>query len=441
MVLSNIITGYAEKRETAPRVALFDSFEGADTGTAHGEIVESVLLDAGRLTDPDVQRMHCAYTTDFPPERVLTAPAEELAETYKTFVTQAGVRFLEATTANLERVLDELPTVRVVSQSQSQSPGRLVEMFFGPLTEDPDFQARARAAFDVPSDQPLEKLLERLFEVTETTLRQSPETRQAEGAYAQQARKAYERGVLQVVPAGNLGAFATRVEGMGVATSPSAYRSLLVNDYTTVVGSLDQSGAEAGLNSPRAGTEVLAPGIGIAWSDGPLEGAGDGTSLSVPIVAGRAATLFQEHPDWTPFQVENALQGVEARQLRWGERQGEFVCDGEVDGFVLTAAGQQGLITGLSDDAVQQFVEAQGKNFRFGIPTDDGEVFQVVDVRTDAEGHRKLTLDTWFHGDRHILRSQYREGAWSPEHTLEELYTASTPTPEPAAPPPPAPAG
>ena len=51
-----IATGYAEPKEVAPKVALFDDFDGDETGFPHGQAVESVLFSHSDLKDADVQR-------------------------------------------------------------------------------------------------------------------------------------------------------------------------------------------------------------------------------------------------------------------------------------------------------------------------------------------------------------------------------------------------
>ena len=53
---SALRTGYAERREAKPLVALVDNF---DQGSPpHGEITESVMLMHGGLHDEEIQRMH-----------------------------------------------------------------------------------------------------------------------------------------------------------------------------------------------------------------------------------------------------------------------------------------------------------------------------------------------------------------------------------------------
>jgi hypothetical protein len=430
-------SGYAEKREAAPKVALLDNFDNADTATAHGEMTESVLLGYGQLQDSDVQRYHCGNFNPFPPEAVLQAPVEKLGGTLRAHVALSGALLLRATTENLLQIAAEQPEIRVISQSQSQSPVRVAQPFYEAAAQDPQFRERLGQALGLPPQSSLLEVAEQLFVTSEKFLRDEEAVQEARADYLRAGRQLHERGVVHLLAAGNLGDFSAELEAKGVQFSPSAFRSLLVSDYSTVVGSLDEQGQVASFTSPRAGIDVLASGVNLAFSDStPPPGQtpdevlyGNGTSLSVPLVAGKVVQLTQANPGWGPFEVEASLQGVKATRLSNGQEGSVALADGSqesmrgdgvVDDFIVQAIGT-GFIRGLDDESVPQFVQSE-KNFRLVLPGETPDVNQVIDVRDNGEGQRKFTLQTAFGSHIHVLKGEYANGAWNPQRTVEEFY-------------------
>lgn len=162
-----------------------------------------------------------------------------------------------------------------------------------------------------------------------------------------------QSGTLFVVAAGNDG-------DRGDVATPSVAPAAL----SVAAVDRDESLADFSSQGPRSGDgglkpEISAPGVAIvaARASGTSMGdpvddlhtAASGTSMATPHVAGAAALLAQQHPDWTGQQLKDALVSTALPHPKLGVyEQGA----GRVD--LTRAVKQQVTATGVADFALQR---------------------------------------------------------------------------------------
>ncbi|GIF75289.1 serine protease [Asanoa siamensis] len=127
-------------------------------------------------------------------------------------------------------------------------------------------------------------------------------------------------GTLFVVAAGNTGPFEATVESPGSAEAALTVGAVSREDEVAEFSSRGPRVGDAGLKP-----DLTAPGVGIvaARASGTEMGevvddwyvAASGTSMATPHVAGSAALLVQQHPEWSSEQLKTALM-ASARTTR-----------------------------------------------------------------------------------------------------------------------------
>lgn len=117
--------------------------------------------------------------------------------------------------------------------------------------------------------------------------------------------RAVARNVLVIASAGNDG-----LSGEKHPTYPAALPGVLA------VGSSDRNNERAAFSQPGAFVGLAAPGVDmVSTVPGFGQCVDSGTSFSAPYVAGVAALVRAEHPQWSPQQVVWQLQSTAERSV------------------------------------------------------------------------------------------------------------------------------
>ena len=422
------LRGYAEKKEPEAKLALLDDFDGDPNGYPHGQVVESVLFSHSELKDADVQRMQNVAEPANLKELMEGDKKLPFLTAYRTAVQQNIGKFYLTTALNLHTILKEQPNVKVVSQSQGETPARQAKQIYDNIKDNPKaIRATALAIGLLPEAS--------LKDVTQELLGQADEIAQSE--FSQKAKHEYlkaskavkDKGITYLVAAGNHGAFAHELNQLGVKPSPNAFRSILVNDHVTVVGANTAEGEISTINSPNSGAETYERGEDLAWKVGEgfdREGVDDGTSLATPIVAGKILEQLEENPDLTPFDIESQLKGLESYQVTDGQikvstKGRQLVGDGSLEPFILDKIGD-GFVTDIYGAEAKQFAEATQDNTFFALPGEKDHEFQLISIRVNGNDKRELNVSTYFDEGNHVLRAELSDGTWDPKSVVEELH-------------------
>ena len=416
-------TGYAEPKERAPRLAQLDDFDGDPQGFPHGQAVESVLLSHSNLTPDQIQRMQ-----NEPPQADLTKLIKEdkldFLTAFRAMTARNLAGFYTATATNLHTIVEEQPGVQVINQSQGETTARQLELIFDGINNNQAFRQGVAQTIGQPGATPAE-ICQTLLQEADAVAGKDPLVQQARQQYQLAARAVYDKGITYLVAAGNHGAFARELEQMGVETSPSAFRNILVCDYTTVVGANDAQGKESSLNSPHSSIEVRALGEDLAWnSEDGQSGVHSGTSFATPLVAREMLQELDANPKLTPFQLENKLAGLDSYQVSQGQtlptsNGHQLQGDGQLEAYISDQIGP-GFITDLASPDAQQMAQAHQDSTFFGLPGTKDYEFQLVRMAPNLDGKRQLEINTWFKEGHHVLQATAENGAWTNFH--EELH-------------------
>lgn len=314
------IARYAEPKERSARVAIFDSFAGKGEMPEHGDSVEKIILGTTGLKDKDVQNFQNSYDRQLDEEDVFSAKPESLLEVLEAYTEETVTGFLGATQANIETILaDPKGKIRVINQSQSQCAARVARPFLDHLEKNENFRLAAKEALGLPLRARTDTVAQTLLEQVQKTFDESEKIERAEESYSKVSKKAFDRGIVHVVTAGNLGRLAAKWENDGIKAPANAYRSVLANEYATVLGATDSRGTTtvrddraASFTSIHAGAEFAMHGVNVevVSTDPKRDEYSNGTSFSAPQATGLISDMIKINPKLGVTEIEGLLRSA-----------------------------------------------------------------------------------------------------------------------------------
>jgi hypothetical protein len=200
-----------------------------------------------------------------------------------------------------------------------------------------------------------------------------------------------KKNVLFVIAAGNSG---QSIGNGRLVSAPGAA------DAALTVGAIDKSRNLAAFSSrgPRLGDyalkpDIVAPGVQImaARANGKAGNwyvAMSGTSMATPVTAGAAALVWQMHPNWTAFEVKNALMNA-ATPIG-------ATCTTKCDGYVGAYDQGAGLVSLAGNLRQSAIIEPAGVSFGSLKASEKAE--QSVIIRNVGNGTLHVMLGGSLHG-------------------------------------------
>ena len=313
------IAKYAERKERNPRVAIFDYFADKDEKPNHGDQVEDIIRRTTGLEDQFVQNYQNAYSRKTSEDDVFAATESktQFLDTLRAYTIESVTGFYDATRQNLQTVMTtERNKVRVVNQSQSQCAARISRPFVNKILKDEDFRMKMKDVFELPARSHIDTVAEAFLNEVQGIFDRSTYIAQSRNQYLETAKKAHDSGIAHVVTSGNLGRLTAHWEQNGIDAPQDAYRSVLANEYTTVIGATASQGTittrddkAAAFTSIYAGTEFSMHGVNVevADDDPTKETFSNGTSFSAPQATALIYEMFEKNPNLSVPEMENIL--------------------------------------------------------------------------------------------------------------------------------------
>lgn len=305
----------AEDREDNATVAVIDIFDtdNSKDEPTHGEQVEAILMEHSGLSDEDIQRYRAGGGGNL--DSLVEASPEQFGEVFDTYIEDRTTGLLNGSADAIEDILSDKDTnIRTINQSLGAPESRIADDIARRMNEDPAFRERFLDYAGLDAKASEKEVMQALVDEVSDSRRSNETIQDSKERYDRLVQEAYDRGITTIDSAGNYGAFARRLEALGVETDDEFHTDVLNTPVVLSVGATNSKGtealeddSEARFSSPNAGADIAANGTQVSSTVDGKTRSGDGTSFSAPQVAAAAAVLAREYPDLTPAQIREIL--------------------------------------------------------------------------------------------------------------------------------------
>lgn len=307
-----------QRSSVVARAIVVDDFTHADTGTTHGEIVETELArfhhPGGDHPDISMERAQVSLGDEV--QGIQEGKPGALESYLRSHFAGRMTRDAQA----LEGLLRGGGPRGVIHQSQGASQSRAIDVLYYRALRQKDFASALQRQLGMPptslsSDAEKRDFLRGLVDRADQIYRGDPAVGQARTRLREVQARLDQQGFLHVISAGNQGYLYRDMVRLGVDIPKDFFTNDFAGPHSIIVGAADNQSKDlsshgyrvADLASPFAGAQISADGVDRPMT---VDGKSDlhsGSSYAAPQVSSTILDMLRIDPEIKREQVYGQL--------------------------------------------------------------------------------------------------------------------------------------